>query len=196
MRATPQLTVQGRNMTAMKQDGLFSLLGSVLVALLLLGARFLVDQSSGLPPVAQGPQKNGQVIAVLDGDTIDVIQNGKSLRLRFAGIDTPEKSQPYGPEAKAALAQRVDGKVVRFEVVETDRYGRSIANIYDKQGHVNLWLVEDGFAWHYKAYSKDQNLAAAERQARGSGKGLWAGNRPVEPWNWRKLSSVQRARYR
>ena len=74
MRATPQLTVQGRNMTAMKQDGLFSLLGSVLVALLLLGARFLVDQSSGLPPVAQGPQKNGQVIAVLDGDTIDVVR--------------------------------------------------------------------------------------------------------------------------
>lgn len=198
--ADPQLGIrrfcdQDTFMTAMKQDGIFSLLGSVLVALLLFGARLLLDQDGTAPPVAQGPQKNGQVTAVLDGDTIDVVENGKSLRLRFAGIDTPEKSQPFGPEAKAALDRRVGGKVVRFEVRETDRYGRSIADIYDEQGHVNLWLVEDGFAWHYKAFSKDQNLADAEKQARAGRKGLWGSNRPVEPWNWRKLSSAQRARY-
>ena len=39
----------------------------------------------------------GKVIKVVDGDTIDVLTDDKEkLRIRFSGIDTPERGQPYG----------------------------------------------------------------------------------------------------
>lgn len=33
----------------------------------------------------------GKVVKVADGDTITVLSNGKSVRVRFYGIDAPEK---------------------------------------------------------------------------------------------------------
>jgi endonuclease YncB( thermonuclease family) len=46
-------------------------------------------------------------------------------------------------------------------------------------------MVADGLAWHYVRYSKDARLAAAEREARAAGEGLWADKAPVPPWEWR-----------
>lgn len=46
-------------------------------------------------------------------------------------------------------------------------------------------LVADGLAWHHTRYSKDAGLAAAEREARTAGRGLWADSAPVLPWEWR-----------
>jgi len=41
-----------------------------------------------------------KVVSVTDGDTIIVSGTWKSLEIRFFGIDTPEKSQAFGQEAK------------------------------------------------------------------------------------------------
>jgi len=133
-----------------------------------------------------------KVISITDGDTADILKDGKPLRLRFAGIDTPEKGQPFGNNAKQALSDRIGGKFVRVVVHETDRYGRAIADVYDEQGHVNLWLVQQGLAWHYTAYSDDVGLATAEKNAKAGSRGLWSDKRHVAPWNWRKLSKVER----
>ncbi len=136
------------------------------------------------------------MVAVLDGDTADILVDGTSQRLRFAGIDCPEKGQPFGSAAKNALSQRIGGKHVRVVVRETDRYGRSIADLYDERGHINQWLVEQGLAWHYTAYSSNPDLASAESGARQAKRGLWSDPRHVAPWNWRKLSKVERDRFR
>jgi len=133
-----------------------------------------------------------KVISITDGDTADILKDGQPLRLRFAGIDTPEKGQPFGNNAKQALSDRIGGKFVRVVIHETDRYGRAIADVYDEQGHVNLWLVQQGLAWHYTAYSDDVGLAAAEEHAKAANRGLWSDKRHVAPWNWRKLSKVER----
>jgi micrococcal nuclease len=42
----------------------------------------------------------GPVIGIIDGDTIDVLHNGQSERIRLNGIDCPEKGQGYGKKAK------------------------------------------------------------------------------------------------
>jgi micrococcal nuclease len=34
----------------------------------------------------------GEVVGVLDGDTIEVLHNGKAQRVRLCGIDCPETS--------------------------------------------------------------------------------------------------------
>ena len=39
----------------------------------------------------------GKVIKVVDGDTIDVLTDDmETIRIRFSGVDTPERGQPYG----------------------------------------------------------------------------------------------------
>lgn len=137
-----------------------------------------------------------KVIGVIDGDTADILVNNQPTRLRFNGIDTPEKGQPFGDTAKNALSRLIGGKMIRYIVRDTDRYGRSIADLYIDNVHVNKWMVEQGLAWHYTAYSDDAELAAAEKKARSLGIGLWADPRHVAPWNWRKLSKVERDAYR
>ena len=181
-------------MSAHRQDSLMTVISSVLIALALFGARHFLNQR----PEHASPQSTGthRVVRIIDGDTVDVSSGGVVQRLRLLGIDTPEKGQPFGNEARDALSSYIEGRNVRVAIRETDRYGRSIADIYDGDRHINAWLVESGLAWHYKSYSDDPALAAAEEDARDARRGLWSTQDPVPPWNWRKLSKVERDRYR
>jgi len=137
-----------------------------------------------------------KVVGVVDGDTIDVLVNNSPLRLRLNGIDTPEKGQPFGNNAKDQLSRLIGGKYVRYEVQDRDRYDRSIADVYLDTLYVNKWLVQQGLAWHYVAYSDDRQLQAAEAEAKAAVRGLWSDPRRIAPWNWRKLSKVERDQYR
>ncbi|HBO87845.1 MAG TPA: nuclease, partial [Verrucomicrobia bacterium] len=51
---------------------------------------------------------------------------------------------------------------------------------------INKELIEEGYAWHYKQYSKDQVFAVAESNAKKEAKGLWISHNPVPPWEYRK----------
>jgi endonuclease YncB( thermonuclease family) len=58
----------------------------------------------------------GKVIGVSDGDTVDVLNDNKTVhRIRLSGIDAPEKAQPFGQRAKEHLSTFVFGK--RVEVI-------------------------------------------------------------------------------
>ena len=129
----------------------------------------------------------GQVEKVSDGDTFRMLSNGQVVKVRLYGVDTPESKQEYGPEAKAALQGLVLGKQVKVKIRNTDRYGRSVGELWlGDTLDVNLWLVKHGHAWWYQAYGKDRpDLASAEKQARSSRLGLWAKGEPQAPWEWR-----------
>ena len=49
----------------------------------------------------------GKVIAVTDGDTINVLVNEETVKVRLEGIDAPESGQSYGKKSKEALAEMV-----------------------------------------------------------------------------------------
>ena len=55
----------------------------------------------------------GRVTGIVDGDTIDVLVDERPIRIRLAGIDTPERGQPWSLRSKQALSERVFGKAVR-----------------------------------------------------------------------------------
>lgn len=134
----------------------------------------------------------GKVTAVKDGDTIEMLANGKKIRIRLFGIDSPERGQPFGTKAKEYTAAQCFGKVVKAVRQSRDRYGRIVAEVYlPGDVSLNAAIVKAGFAWHYKKFSKSPLLAAAETTARKERLGLWKDKHPVAPWEWRKRKTIK-----
>lgn len=140
-----------------------------------------------LASTAQATTLSGRVVKVTDGDTIQVLVNGKAEKIRLAGIDCPEKKQPFGQAATRHTLKLAAQKIVTVQVETTDRYGRKVAEVFLPEGQsLNRELVRSGYAWWFRKYSTDQALGDLETEARVARRGLWADSNPVAPWEWRK----------
>lgn len=130
----------------------------------------------------------GKCVGVTDGDTATVLVDGnRQVKVRFHGIDAPESSQDFGQRAKQKLSDLIYGKEVKVDILERDKYGRSVGKVYVGSTYTNYEMVKSGLAWHYVQYAKnDVELAFAEKQAKGAKIGLWSHANPTPPWNWRK----------
>ena len=129
----------------------------------------------------------GIVKSIEDGDSITVLTSDKvQYKIRFAHIDTPEMNQPYGKKAKAHLSGLIFGKTVKVDISTKDRYGRSIGVVWLSEREINLAMVEAGLAWHFKRYSKDEVYSQVELTAKTAKIGLWADDKAVPPWEFRK----------
>ena len=135
-----------------------------------------------------------------DGDTIRVRTAAQTLTVRLACIDAPEMSQrPYGQASANRLKQLLQvGQAVSLNVVDKDRYGRTVAKIYSGNLSVNLALVQEGQAAVYRQYLSGcpelrDRLLSAEASAKSRQLGLWSQSNPVMPWDYRKgAKSVNR----
>jgi micrococcal nuclease len=143
--------------------------------------------------ISAGPLTPGLVIAISDGDTITLLTEDKQqLKVRLAGIDTPEKKQAFGTKARDHLASRIFKQDVEVDLRKKDQYGRYLGVIYIGGVDMNQSMIQDGYAWFYKHYAKEQpkeealRYANAERDARLKKRGLWADPNPVPPWEFRK----------
>jgi len=108
---------------------------------------------------------------VIDGDTI-VLDNGE--KVRFLGINTPEKKEFYADEA-IAFMKGVENKTVKVKISEKDKYGRSLGYVFYNGKLLNEELLRGGFASLY-IYDKDEytvRLTKAEKTAMDSGIGIW-----------------------
>lgn len=129
----------------------------------------------------------GKVVSVKDGDTIEILVNNKSIRIRLYAIDCPEKAQPYGPKAKQFTADLCYGKTVWVKIHSKDRYGQLIGEVFLTNGKVlNNELLKTGYAWHYKKYNRSPILALYETEARKEKRGLWADTNSIPPWEFRR----------
>jgi micrococcal nuclease len=133
-------------------------------------------------------QDQVRVVRVVDGDTIIVELDGREERVRYIGIDAPESVQPnapvecFGREASAENARLVADKTVELErdVSDRDRFGRLLRYVYVRDGatrlFVNRELVARGYA-NAGTFPPDvrynDELRAAEREAREAERGLW-----------------------
>jgi endonuclease YncB( thermonuclease family) len=139
----------------------------------------------------------GKVVSVVDGDTVKVLRDGKQIKIRLYGIDTPEKSQAYGKKAKQFTADMTAGKKVEIESIDRDRYGRIVGLVTVKGKSLNKELVKAGYAWVYRQYCKKsfcRELILLESEAKKNGRGLFKEKNPVTPWDWRRGSKkVKRA---
>lgn len=85
------------------------------------------------------------------------------------------------------------GKTVNVEVRDVDRYGRLVARVVVDGKDVNLALVTEGLAWHYRQYSADPELAKTEAQARAARVVLWSHQTPMAPWEYRRPAPAEGA---
>ena len=83
------------------------------------------------------------VTDVIDGDTM-VVQGGD--RIRFLGIDAPEKGEEHADRARERVREMVSGPVDLFLCEDKDAYGRYLAVVMRKGFNVNLTLLEEGLA--------------------------------------------------
>jgi endonuclease YncB( thermonuclease family) len=129
----------------------------------------------------------GKVVKITDGDTLTILDASTAQhKIWLAGIDAPEKGQPFGTKARENLAGKVFGQAVRVEVIDVDRYQREVGRIFFGDRFVNMEMVRDGFAWRYVTYDKPGEFTAAEADAREHRRGLWADKDPEPPWEWRR----------
>ena len=133
-----------------------------------------------------------KVVKVVDGDTVDVLdQSKKKHRIRVGWIDAPEKKQAFGRNSTANLARLIAGQNVEVEYNKRGRYKRIIGKLVKDGQDINLQQVKDGYAWHYKSYQKDQSeldrelYAEAENRARADKLGLWSAP-AIPPWEFRR----------
>lgn len=138
-----------------------------------------------------GDHIQGEVIKVIDGDTITVKTKKKEVKIRLYGIDAPEKKQDYGKKSTRLLDKLIDNEKVQVYVVDTDRYGRAVGKVFFEGEYINAVMVRKGAAWHYKKYSKDIELAIAEEWARQEREGLWREDNPTAPWDYRHGTQTQ-----
>lgn len=144
--------------------------------------------------LANGEEIHGKAIAVADGDTLTVLTSDKQQhRIRIAGIDAPEKGQPFGDRSRQNLAQLAYQKDAQLDCYKIDQYRRNVCRVFVEGRDVGLEQVRAGLAWWYRRYSKEQNALErrdyehAETKARSTGVGLWRDGEPVPPWEWRRV---------
>ena len=135
---------------------------------------------------------SGKVTRIVDGDTVVLEAQATRHRIRLAGIDAPERNQPWGEAATRELRRQVAGREVIVEWSKRDRWKRLIGVIWLDGEDINLHLVDRGLAWHYKKYQGEQSpgdrdaYSAAQGSAERARRGLWADPAPIPPWDWRK----------
>lgn len=135
----------------------------------------------------------GKIIRVLDGDTIEVLQDKKPVRIRLANIDAPEKKQAFGRWSTNQLKGLVAAQSVTVTYTQTDSYGRIIGRVFTTNGtDASRYMVQSGAAWVYERYNTDKALPALQREAQKQRRGLWADVNPVPPWEWRHKKELTR----
>jgi endonuclease YncB( thermonuclease family) len=128
------------------------------------------------PASGSGNGETGIVSRVIDGDTIDVLLNGSVQRVRYIGMNTPERDETCYAAATQANAGLVEGQTVRLvkDRSETDPFDRLLRYVYVGEVFVNARLVEQGYA-EVVSYPPDtahfDEFRALEDAARASNRG-------------------------
>ncbi len=138
----------------------------------------------------------GRVAYVNDGDTAVVDVGGRSLRVRFYGIDAPERqnrdwpAQPYSRKATDFMRGLIGQRAVRVRLTGERTHAREVGEVFVDGRSASREIVRAGLAWwNDKFAADDRELERLQTEARAARRGLWRDPTPVPPW-------AHRARHR
>jgi endonuclease YncB( thermonuclease family) len=155
------------------------------------------DFLNWLTPKPLGAVFSARICNVIDADSLQVRVGFQRFTLRLVGVDGPEYVQEYGREAFQYLVklayQHPKVTVQRFG---KDKYGRMLARVTVGDTDLALGMLQAGFAWHLPAYSQQAipehagRYGFASHEARQARRGLWAGNNPMHPAQFRAARRI------
>ena len=164
-----------------------------------------MEETEAEEPDSEGrePRRSpARVIRVVDGDTAEIQLEGRTLDVRFIGIDAPESVHPtepvecFGLEASVFTERRLQGARVglEFDVERIDPFGRTLAYVWIGSRLFNEDIVRQGYATvttFPPNVAHLERFVEAERKARRDGLGLWSAClRPVNTGaDWRDLGA-------
>lgn len=157
--------------------------------LVLVGALATASALAALPVHAAPRLIVGEALAVHDGDSFELREaGGTRIGVRIAGIDAPEKGQPWSDVSRRHLAGLLRARTLAVLALKTDRYGRTVGDVSVDGVDVGLEQLRQGLAWHFTRFAASQPpaqreaYARAEAQARERRIGLWVDPAPTPPW--------------
>lgn len=121
------------------------------------------------------------IIRVIDGDTYEVLLNGKKQPIRLMNVDAPELKQAFGSFVKDSLNHLLKNKTVEISALKLDIYGRLLVQINYQGKALDSLLVAKGWAWCYEEYNTNKALPTQQILATAQRKGLWHCHKPVPP---------------
>ena len=154
--------------------------------------------TSTTEPAQDAIDGSGEVVKVVDGDTIDVMIDGVATRIRIAQINTPESVAPEeytentgkentdnGKIASDYAKEMLSDKIVYYEFCEedTDEYGRKLAYIYLDKYAATMYeaeILKEGYAElvSIKPNTKyTEYLEKFQNSAKDADKGFWKGEK-------------------
>ena len=137
-----------------------------------------VESRLELPPgTSLSDLKSAKVLEVIDGDTIDVVVDGIYARIRYFGVDTPERGAACYREAVDRNDTLVGETVLLLpDARERDDGGRLLRYAFTPEGiSIDATLVAEGYAeaWRRDGRYRDQ-IVALQQQAEAADRGcLW-----------------------
>ena len=134
-----------------------------------------------------------KVTEIHDGDTISVVNttDNSVSKVRLACIDSPESSQSQGRLSTITLNAFIPvGTRVKLNQVDTDRYGRIVAEVFKNNVNVNISMLKKGQAVVYHRYLSncpdDNAYIEAEKLAKDHKVGFWNDSSFITPSDWRR----------
>jgi micrococcal nuclease len=130
-----------------------------------------------------------EVVMVVDGDRLIISHAEISGAYSLYGIDCPELSQPYGSAARDYVEAMIADRPITVETVALGTWGRPLVKLYVDDVSLNEMLLKKGLAW-VDMYYCDKKFCyqwqKIEEMARQAAEGLWQGDNPIPPWEWRR----------
>ncbi len=106
---------------------------------------------------------------IIDGDTIKI--NGE--KIRFGGIDTPERGEVGHQFSKEKLKKKIGKKIVICVTEKNkDYWKRTVAECFINDESLSSFMVINGYACDYVKYSK-KKYAKEQEYAQANKLGIW-----------------------
>lgn len=166
------------------------LIGGLMVAIFAI-SYFLHESKAPATATPKGAELVCTIKSIYDGDTLTTRCPSGEIKVRVFGIDSPEMGQqPWGVQSRDVLRGLTnrDGSV-RLRVMDQDRYGRTVAQVFIGERDAGLEMVRQGRAVVYEQYNKSPYYQQAQAEAQRTKRGIW--EKPggqQDPAAWRRLN--------
>ncbi|KAB2891895.1 MAG: hypothetical protein F9K32_01855 [Desulfobulbaceae bacterium] len=158
---------------------------------------FLASAPLRLPDAGAAGSEEAVVAHVIDGDSLELRQGGRTCQARLWGIDTPEYDQDFAEMAKNYTRRMAEEKTIAISRKYTDRFDRVVVLAWVNGILLNEELVKNGLAWVHVRYCHEEicrSWRQLEQEARKQRIGIWGGDRPVPPWQWKSRQRGKKTR--